>query len=237
MGPVKEPHFPGSGGPGQRCLLSLPHIPGHQFCHFQIILLLTNEAQRLFSLHLCPLFTPDQGQEYRGTGRAGGPAAPRPGPAAPLRPCQVLKKAFQASLKWFLSSPTTTTPSCCDLDPCTQVFLGDLLPVLQKRLCSPCWEVRDSSLEFLTQMVQHWGGECGWDTCGRACPALAPWSPAGCRCGSEGGLWAQPLVTASCGHLDPQGRLASDSPCTLQRYLSSPCSSCKTLRVMSVQVP
>ncbi|XP_017495411.3 BRCA1-associated ATM activator 1 isoform X3 [Manis javanica] len=74
----------------------------------------------------------------------------------------VLKKAFQASLKWFLSSPTTTTPSCCDLDPCTQVFLGDLLPVLQKRLCSPCWEVRDSSLEFLTQMVQHWGGQAGF---------------------------------------------------------------------------
>ncbi|XP_057343422.1 BRCA1-associated ATM activator 1 isoform X4 [Manis pentadactyla] len=72
----------------------------------------------------------------------------------------VLKKAFQASLKWFLSSPTT--PGCCDLDPCTQLFLGDLFPVLQKRLCSPCWEVRDSSLEFLTQMVQHWGGQAGF---------------------------------------------------------------------------
>lgn len=32
--------------------------------------------------------------------------------------------------------------------------------MLQKRLCSPCWEVRDSSLEFLTQMTRHWGGEC-----------------------------------------------------------------------------
>ncbi|KAF3813846.1 hypothetical protein GH733_017878 [Mirounga leonina] len=47
-------------------------------------------------------------------------------------------------------------------------FLGalsdgtDLLPVLQKRLCSPCWEVRDSSLEFLTQMTRHWGGQAGF---------------------------------------------------------------------------
>lgn len=32
--------------------------------------------------------------------------------------------------------------------------------MLQKRLCSPCWEVRDSSLEFLTQMTRRWGGEC-----------------------------------------------------------------------------
>ncbi|XP_059934092.1 BRCA1-associated ATM activator 1 isoform X2 [Mesoplodon densirostris] len=72
----------------------------------------------------------------------------------------VLKKAFQATLRWLLSSPKT--PGCCDLDPHTQLFLRELLPVLQKRLCSPCWEVRDSGLEFLTQMTRHWGGRAGF---------------------------------------------------------------------------
>ncbi|XP_059752431.1 BRCA1-associated ATM activator 1 isoform X4 [Balaenoptera ricei] len=80
--------------------------------------------------------------------------------AAPLFPLQVLKKAFQATLRWLLSSPKT--PGCCDLDPRTQLFLRELLPVLQKRLCSPCWEVRDSGLEFLTQMTRHWGGQAGF---------------------------------------------------------------------------
>lgn len=72
----------------------------------------------------------------------------------------VLKKAFQASLGWLLSSPKT--PGCCDLDPHAQQFLRELLPVLQKRLCSPCWEVRDSGLEFLTQMARHWGGQAAF---------------------------------------------------------------------------
>ncbi|EPY89337.1 BRCA1-associated ATM activator 1 [Camelus ferus] len=67
----------------------------------------------------------------------------------------VLKKAFQATLRWLLGSPKA--PSCCDLDPHTQLFLGELLPVLRKRLCSPCWEARDSGLEFLTQVTRHWG--------------------------------------------------------------------------------
>ncbi|XP_032315825.1 BRCA1-associated ATM activator 1 isoform X7 [Camelus ferus] len=35
--------------------------------------------------------------------------------------------------------------------------LQELLPVLRKRLCSPCWEARDSGLEFLTQVTRHWG--------------------------------------------------------------------------------
>nr|XP_035957598.1 BRCA1-associated ATM activator 1 isoform X7 [Halichoerus grypus] len=72
----------------------------------------------------------------------------------------VLKKAFQATFRWLLSSPKT--PGCWDLDPHALLFLRDLLPVLQKRLCSPCWEVRDSSLEFLTQMTRHWGGQAGF---------------------------------------------------------------------------
>lgn len=69
----------------------------------------------------------------------------------------VLKKAFQATLRWLLSS--ATPPGCCDLEPYAQLVLGELLAVLQKRLCSPCWEVRDSGLEFLTQMTRHWGGQ------------------------------------------------------------------------------
>uniref|UniRef100_A0A8C3YMB2 BRCA1 associated ATM activator 1 n=1 Tax=Catagonus wagneri TaxID=51154 RepID=A0A8C3YMB2_9CETA len=80
--------------------------------------------------------------------------------ASPDSSPTVLKKAFQASLGWLLSSPET--PGCRDLDPQAQRFLRELLPVLQKRLCSPCWEVRDSGLEFLTQMARHWGGQAGF---------------------------------------------------------------------------
>ncbi|XP_016068471.1 PREDICTED: BRCA1-associated ATM activator 1 isoform X2 [Miniopterus natalensis] len=72
----------------------------------------------------------------------------------------VLKKAFQATLRWLLSSPRP--PGCCDLDPHTQLFLRELLPVLQKRLCSHCWEVRDSGLEFLTQVTRHWAGQASF---------------------------------------------------------------------------
>uniref|UniRef100_G1PE63 BRCA1 associated ATM activator 1 n=1 Tax=Myotis lucifugus TaxID=59463 RepID=G1PE63_MYOLU len=72
----------------------------------------------------------------------------------------VLKKAFQATLRWLLSA--STRRGCCDLDPPTQLFLRELLPVLQRRLCSPCWEVRDSGLEFLTQVVGRWAGQAGF---------------------------------------------------------------------------
>ncbi|XP_045848993.1 BRCA1-associated ATM activator 1 isoform X3 [Meles meles] len=72
----------------------------------------------------------------------------------------VLKKAFQATFRWLLSSPRT--PSCLDLDSHALLFLRELLPVLQKRLCSPCWEVRDSGLEFLTQMTRRWGAQAGF---------------------------------------------------------------------------
>ncbi|KAM6157165.1 integrator complex assembly factor BRAT1 [Erethizon dorsatum] len=69
----------------------------------------------------------------------------------------VLKKAFQATLRWLLDSPSS--PSCSDLGPHAQLFLRELFPVVQKRLCSPCWEVRDSALEFLTHLTTCWGGE------------------------------------------------------------------------------
>ncbi|KAM4878009.1 integrator complex assembly factor BRAT1 isoform 2-T2 [Thomomys bottae] len=69
----------------------------------------------------------------------------------------VLKKAFQTTLRWLLSSPRT--PGCPNLSPRPLLFLRELFPVLQKRLCSPGWEVRDSALEFLTQLSRHWGGQ------------------------------------------------------------------------------
>lgn len=34
------------------------------------------------------------------------------------------------------------------------LFFTDVFLVLQKRLCSPCWEIRDSSLEFLTDLIK-----------------------------------------------------------------------------------
>ncbi|KAF6080606.1 BRCA1 associated ATM activator 1 [Phyllostomus discolor] len=80
--------------------------------------------------------------------------------ASPDSSPTVLRKAFQATLRWLLSSPQP--PGSCDLDPHTQRFLGELLPVLQKRLCSPCWEVRDSGLEFLAQVTRSWAGQAGF---------------------------------------------------------------------------
>ncbi|XP_067406936.1 BRCA1-associated ATM activator 1 [Emydura macquarii macquarii] len=65
----------------------------------------------------------------------------------------VLKKSFQATLKWLLS--LSEAPSSRDHWQQTEHFLQELLLVLQKRLCSPCWEVRDSALEFLTLLVKH----------------------------------------------------------------------------------
>ncbi|XP_006859847.1 PREDICTED: BRCA1-associated ATM activator 1 [Chrysochloris asiatica] len=72
----------------------------------------------------------------------------------------VLKKAFQATVQWFLS--TSKVSSFCEPDLYTQPFLRELFPVMQKRLCSPCWEVRDSSLEFLIQLTTRWGGHPGF---------------------------------------------------------------------------
>ncbi|XP_053411728.1 BRCA1-associated ATM activator 1 [Nycticebus coucang] len=69
----------------------------------------------------------------------------------------VLKKAFQAALKWLLSSSRTS--GCSGLGPHTALLFPELFPVLQKRLCSPCWEVRDSALEFLTHLSRNWGGQ------------------------------------------------------------------------------
>ncbi|XP_054543331.2 BRCA1-associated ATM activator 1 isoform X8 [Pan troglodytes] len=58
-----------------------------------------------------------------------------------------------------------TLAGCVRVQRAALDFLGtlsqgtELFPVLQKRLCHPCWEVRDSALEFLTQLSRHWGGQ------------------------------------------------------------------------------
>ncbi|XP_044289676.1 BRCA1-associated ATM activator 1 isoform X2 [Varanus komodoensis] len=69
----------------------------------------------------------------------------------------VLKKAFQAALKWLRSvlEPSSSTE---DFERHKQ-FNRDLLPVLQKRLCSPSWEIRDSSLEYLTLSLKCLRGQ------------------------------------------------------------------------------
>uniref|UniRef100_A0A8D0ETQ7 BRCA1 associated ATM activator 1 n=1 Tax=Strix occidentalis caurina TaxID=311401 RepID=A0A8D0ETQ7_STROC len=61
----------------------------------------------------------------------------------------VLKKTFQATSKWLVRLQELSCSNTCHL-AFTDVFL-----VLQKRLCSPCWEIRDSSLEFLTALIKY----------------------------------------------------------------------------------
>ncbi|KAM6244857.1 integrator complex assembly factor BRAT1 isoform 2-T2 [Spheniscus humboldti] len=64
----------------------------------------------------------------------------------------VLKKTFQATSKWLVRLQEL---SCSNSQwQQTEKILQDVLLVLQKRLCSPCWEVRDSSLEFLTVLIK-----------------------------------------------------------------------------------
>lgn len=50
---------------------------------------------------------------------------------------------------WLLVFPS--------IQACHLAF-ADVFLVLQKRLYSPCWEVRDSSLEFLTDLIKCLGG-------------------------------------------------------------------------------
>ncbi|XP_068765287.1 BRCA1-associated ATM activator 1 isoform X3 [Struthio camelus] len=63
----------------------------------------------------------------------------------------VLKKSFQAASKWLVCLPEM---SRFNSQWQTKKILQDVFLVLQKRLCSPCWEVRDSSLEFLTVLIK-----------------------------------------------------------------------------------
>ncbi|XP_073504252.1 BRCA1-associated ATM activator 1 [Phyllobates terribilis] len=60
----------------------------------------------------------------------------------------VLKKAFQASLKWLQAWQTSDEHRAEGT-----TFLQGLCPVITKRLCSPTWEVRDTTLEFITSIM------------------------------------------------------------------------------------
>ncbi|KAL2298929.1 hypothetical protein Nmel_014539 [Mimus melanotis] len=64
----------------------------------------------------------------------------------------VLKKTFQATSKWLVHLQELSSSNSQWQQ--TEKILEGVFVVLQKRLCSPCWEVRDSSLEFLTAMVK-----------------------------------------------------------------------------------
>ncbi|XP_010155161.1 PREDICTED: BRCA1-associated ATM activator 1, partial [Eurypyga helias] len=63
----------------------------------------------------------------------------------------VLKKTFQATSKWLARLQELSPNSQWQQ---TEKILEGVFLVLQKRLCSPCWEVRDSSLEFLTGLIK-----------------------------------------------------------------------------------
>uniref|UniRef100_A0A2K5K7F1 Uncharacterized protein n=1 Tax=Colobus angolensis palliatus TaxID=336983 RepID=A0A2K5K7F1_COLAP len=123
-------------------------------------------------------------------------------------PCllQVLKKAFQATLRWLLSSPKS--PGCSDLGPLIPQFLRELFPVLQKRLCHPCWEVRDSALEFLTQLSRHWGGQADF-----RCALLASEVPALARqLLQDPESYVRASAVTATGQLSSRGLHAPTSP-------------------------
>ncbi|XP_073409821.1 BRCA1-associated ATM activator 1 [Dendrobates tinctorius] len=60
----------------------------------------------------------------------------------------VLKKAFHASLRWIQVSLASDEHRAEGT-----TLLQGLCPVIMKRLCSPTWEVRDTTLEFITSIM------------------------------------------------------------------------------------
>lgn len=105
--------------------------PRCQFCPYLVLLPCGNESQCfLLTIPRGPLLCPRAGTGVqRGQMGAGRPARPltTPGPAALLCLLQVLKKAFQATFRWLLSSPKT--PGCYDLEPHALLVLrGNLGP-------------------------------------------------------------------------------------------------------------
>ncbi|XP_058013692.1 BRCA1-associated ATM activator 1 isoform X2 [Ahaetulla prasina] len=68
----------------------------------------------------------------------------------------ILKKALQGTLKWLLGALQPSV-SLADFQQ-HRKFLRDTLQVLRKHLCSPSWEVRDSSLEFLSLAMKRLRG-------------------------------------------------------------------------------
>ncbi|NWH62590.1 BRAT1 protein, partial [Geococcyx californianus] len=66
----------------------------------------------------------------------------------------VLKKTLQATSEWLLC----LLRSYYNQQQQAEKIFEAVFLVLQKRLCSPCWEVRDSSLEFITDLTEHLRG-------------------------------------------------------------------------------
>uniref|UniRef100_A0A8C1XSJ5 BRCA1-associated ATM activator 1 n=1 Tax=Cyprinus carpio TaxID=7962 RepID=A0A8C1XSJ5_CYPCA len=66
----------------------------------------------------------------------------------------VLKKTFQATVRWIAV--------CSPFPDLLQFISHDLFPVLEKRMCDLRWEVRDSTLEFITQLTTALNGNSGF---------------------------------------------------------------------------
>lgn len=66
----------------------------------------------------------------------------------------VLKKALQAAVRWM--------EVCSPFLDMLQFISRDLFPALEKRTCDLRWEVRDSALEFITQMTAALRGNTGY---------------------------------------------------------------------------
>ncbi|XP_051994214.1 BRCA1-associated ATM activator 1 [Xyrauchen texanus] len=66
----------------------------------------------------------------------------------------VLKKAFLATLRWI--------GVCSPFPDLLQFISHDLFPVLEKRMCDLRWEVRDSTLEFITHLTTALYGNSGY---------------------------------------------------------------------------
>ncbi|KAI7811103.1 BRCA1-associated ATM activator 1 isoform X2 [Triplophysa rosa] len=66
----------------------------------------------------------------------------------------VLKKALQAAVRWV--------GVCSPFPDLLQFISRDLFPALEKRTCDLRWEVRDSTLEFITQMTAALRGNTGY---------------------------------------------------------------------------
>ncbi|KAK7166618.1 hypothetical protein R3I93_006389 [Phoxinus phoxinus] len=66
----------------------------------------------------------------------------------------VLKKTYQATVSWIAV--------CSPFPDLLQFISHDLFPVLKKRMCDLRWEVRDSTLEFITQLTVALNGNSGF---------------------------------------------------------------------------
>ncbi|XP_048053219.1 BRCA1-associated ATM activator 1 isoform X1 [Megalobrama amblycephala] len=66
----------------------------------------------------------------------------------------VLKKTYQPTVRWIAV--------CSPFPDLLHYISHDLFPVLEKRTCDLRWEVRDSTLEFITQLTVALNGNIGF---------------------------------------------------------------------------